>query len=194
MKPSPLEQRITDMIDPVVADRGLALVCVRLTGADGMATLQVMAENPETKRIGVDECATLSREIAAILDVEDPINGRYRLEVSSPGIDRPLMKPQDFVEYEGLEARVEIMPPLEGQKRFRGYLRGLEKDTVRLETDTGMAFLPLSSIQKARLILTDELLQKTRKQSDAESNIRIENASDSGDEPDILDRETDEQE
>ena len=163
MKLTPLEQRITDLIEPVVAEKGLSLVCVRMTGEGGSSTLQVMAENPETRQIGIDDCAKLSREIAAILDVEDPINGHYRLEVSSPGIDRPLMRAQDFIDFTGFEAKVEIFPPIEGQKRFKGFLRGVENDTVALETEQGTAILLLASIQKARLVLTDELIEKTKK-------------------------------
>jgi ribosome maturation factor RimP len=168
MKLSPLEQRITQMIEPVVAEKGLSLVCVRMSGESGGATLQVFAEDPKTRNIGVDDCAKLSREIGAILDVENPINGRYRLEISSPGIDRPLMKPQDFIDFTGFEAKVEIFPPLEnGQKRFRGYIRGVEGNGVDLDTeDQGLVNLDMGCIQKARLVLTDELLKKTKELHD----------------------------
>jgi ribosome maturation factor RimP len=118
MKQSGIERRITKLVQPVIEDKGYALVCVSMQGPD----LQIMAENPATRNLGVDECAMLSREIAALLDVEDPIRGRYRLEVSSPGIDRPLVKLQDFADFEGFEVKVEINPPIDGQKRFRGYL------------------------------------------------------------------------
>lgn len=169
MKLSPLEQKISTMIEPVVADRGLSLVCVRLTGDNGESTLQVMAEDPKTRKIGIDDCAKLSREIAAILDVEDPINGRYRLEVSSPGIDRPLMREQDFVDFAGFEAKVEIFPPLDGQKRFKGILRGVENNAATLETETGPVALPLSSIQKSRLVLNDDLIAKTKQRTEKEN-------------------------
>jgi ribosome maturation factor RimP len=163
MKLSPLEQRITQMIEPVVAEKGLSLVCVRMSGEAGGATLQVFAENPKTRNIGVDDCARLSREIGAILDVENPINGRYRLEISSPGIDRPLMKVQDFIDFRDYEAKVEVFPPMDGQKRFRGYIRGVEGDTMKLETeDQGLVDIDLSCVQKARLVLTDELLKKAK--------------------------------
>ncbi len=162
MRQTALESRIADMIEPVIAERGLSLVCVRMTGENGMNTLQVMAEDPATRKIGVDDCAKLSREIAAILDVEDPIQGRYRLEVSSPGIDRPLTKERDFEDFRGLEARIEIAPALDGQKRFKGLLIGVENGAVRLETETGPVALPLDSIQKARLVLNDDLIAKTK--------------------------------
>jgi ribosome maturation factor RimP len=163
MKLTPQEQKIAAMIEPVVAEKGLSLVLVKINGDSGMATLQVLAENPETRNIGVDECARLSREIAAILDVEDPIKGAYRLEVSSPGIDRPLTRERDFVDFKGFEAKVEIFPPIEGQKRFKGVLQGVEGSDIKLETEQGPVALPLAAIQKARLVLTGELIAKTKR-------------------------------
>ncbi len=160
MKQSAVERRISDIIRPVIDEKGLELVLVKLQGAE----LQIMAENPETRNLGVDECASISREISALLDVEDPIKGAYRLEISSPGIDRPLVKVQDFADFKGYEAKIEISPPMEGQKRFRGFLKGIENDEeVILETDTGLVYIDFDRIEKAKLVLTDKLLQKSKK-------------------------------
>ena len=161
MKQSGIERKIAQLVRPVIEDKGYELVCVSMQGPE----LQIMAENPATRNLGVDDCALLSREISALLEVEDPIKGRYRLEISSPGIDRPLVKLQDFADFAGFEAKIEVNPPIEGQKRFRGRLKGIEKngeeDEIVLETDEGTAYLPFASLEKAKLVLTDELLKKT---------------------------------
>lgn len=168
MKATPLENKISAMITPVVEECGLSLVAVRILDDRGTHTLRVMAEDPQTRRLGVDDCAKLSREISAILDVEDPIKGAYRLEVSSPGIDRPLTREQDFADFAGYEAKIEIFPPIEGQKRFRGVLKGLDQGQIQLETDQGMAAIPVNDVQKARLVLTDELINATKQQAKAQ--------------------------
>ena len=159
MKQSAIEQKITEIIEPVVQDFGFSLFAVSMSGE----TLQVMAENPDTKNLNIDECAKLSREISAILDVEDPIQGHYRLEVGSPGIDRPLRSPEDYEHYKGMEAKIEIDPPVEGQKRFRGSIVGMEKDDVVLKTDQGEVAFPFQSVHKAKLVLTDDLIKATKK-------------------------------
>lgn len=162
MKATPLETRITDIIAPVVNDLGLALVSVRVIGEGGSRNVQIMAEDPTTQNLGVDQCADISRAVSAILDVEDPIEGHYRLEVSSPGIDRLLLKPEDFKRYTGFEARVETdAPTASGQKRFRGVLRGIENDIVKINTDQGEAEIPYTTIAKAKLVLTDALIKAT---------------------------------
>lgn len=160
---NPLEQRLIDIIEPVAADLGFRLVHLSMNNE----TLQVMAENPETKNLNIDECAKLSREISAVLDVEDPISGRYMLEVGSPGIDRPLMNAQDFVDYNGFEAKIEIDPPLEGQKRFRGFIMDMEDDDVVLKTDQGEVAFPLNSVHKAKLVLTDSLINAAKQKKKA---------------------------
>lgn len=158
VKQTPLESKVTDILTPVVTDLGYRLVCVRHTGE----SLQVLAENPETRTLGVDECARISRELSAILDVENLIDGFYRLEVSSPGIDRPLLSAEDFISYTGFEVKVEIEPGIEGRKRFRGVLKGIENGEVVLDYDRETARLPLESIVKAKLVLTDGLIRKTQ--------------------------------
>lgn len=165
MRLSPLEERITKMIEPVVTGMGYNLFCVQQTAGDGAGmTIQVMAENPKTKVLGVEDCRALSRAIGTMMDVEDPINGAYRLEISSPGIDRLLMKPEHYEEYKGFEIKAEIDPPIEGQKRFRGRITGIENgDTVLLKTDNGEAALPFDRIEKAKLVMSDELIKETQK-------------------------------
>lgn len=162
MKETELERKVAAIIRPVIVDAGLRLVCVAARTEGSGLVLRVMAENPSTKNLGVEECARLSREISAVMDVEDPVNGAYRLEVSSPGIDRPLVEPQDFVDYKGFEARVELDMPIDGQKRFKGRLAGLEDDNIQIDTEEkGRVALPLHAVHKARLVLTDDLIKKT---------------------------------
>jgi ribosome maturation factor RimP len=161
---TPLEVKITDIITPVIRDMGLSLVSVKIIGEGGGRNLQVMAEDPATRNLGVDKCAEVSRSISAILDVEDVIEGAYRLEVSSPGIDRVLTKPEDFKEWAGFEARLETeMPLATGQKRFKGVLKGIENNIIRINTDQGEAEIPFGNLIKAKLVLTDELIKATAK-------------------------------
>jgi len=137
---------------------GYELVRVLLQGRQNQ-TLQVMAERRDRQSMTVDDCAEISRSISAILDVEDPIAGAYTLEVSSPGIDRPLTRLQDFERFAGFEAKVETLQPVEGRKRFRGQVMGLnEEDQVRLVVETGEIVIPLANIKSAKLVLTDALI------------------------------------
>jgi ribosome maturation factor RimP len=159
MRYSPIEQKIANIVAPVFEETGLRLVRVLLASESGSPLLQILAENRETHNLGVDDCAMLSREIAALLDVEDPINGPYRLEVSSPGIDRPLVSREDYEDYAGFEAKIEIEPAINGQKRFKGRINGIDgENTILLDTETGRAELPLHDVRKAKLVLTDELI------------------------------------
>lgn len=156
---TPLETKIAAMIAPVLEAQSVQLVDLSLKGG----VLQIMAEDPQSRNLGVDQCAVISREVSAILDVEDPIRGAYRLEVSSPGIDRPLVRLSDYTDFAGLEAKVELSVPLDGQKKFRGYLKGIEDESgkVLIDTDQGAFALDFDHIDKARLVMTDELLKKT---------------------------------
>ncbi len=156
---TPLETKIAAMIAPVLEAQSVQLVDLSLKGG----VLQIMAEDPQSRNLGVDQCAVISREVSAILDVEDPIRGAYRLEVSSPGIDRPLVRLSDYTDFAGLEAKVELSVPLDGQKKFRGYLKGIEDESgkVLIDTDQGSFALDFDHIDKARLVMTDELLKKT---------------------------------
>jgi ribosome maturation factor RimP len=143
---------IERLIEPSVAALGYRIVRVVLTGGRG-ATLQVMAERHDDAPMSVDDCALISNSISALLDVADPIPGAYRLEVSSPGIERPLVKPADFDRFAGREARIKLTLPVNGRKRFRGRLLGVLEGTLRLLTATGEEHLPLAQVARANLVL-----------------------------------------
>lgn len=163
MKSSPMEQKIADMAAPVAESLGLRLVCVRITGEGGAQNVQVIAENPATRRLPLEDCTKLSRELSALMDVEDPVKSAYRLEISSPGIDRLLISPEDFADFAGFEAKIELEFPQDGQKRFRGILCGIEGDLIKLDMpDKGPVTLPYGSVSKARLVLTDELIKASK--------------------------------
>ncbi len=152
-----LAREIERLISPSVEDLGFSIVRVQVTGQNEMR-LQVMIERNDLKTMHVDQCASVSRAISAILDVEDPIRSGYALEVSSPGIDRPLTRPEDFERFAGFEAKVEMDRPIEGRKRFRGKILGLEDNDVRLADELREWRLPFVDIGRAKLIITDELL------------------------------------
>lgn len=152
-----LQTRIADLIEPSLDGMGYALVRVQLQGAKRL-TLQIMAERKDGAPMTVEDCADISRNVSAVLDVEDPIDAAYALEVSSPGIDRPLVRLDDFERWSGFDAKVETAQPIDGQKRFRGILRGVDGETIKLETETGAVELPFAAISKAKLVLTDALI------------------------------------
>lgn len=160
METTPLTKKIEKTITPAVEAMGFAIVRVLLIGS-GKPTLQIMAERISDGAITLDECSKVSQAISAILDVERTMETAYFLEVSSPGIDRPLTRLKDFDRYKNLEAKIEIEPAIENRKRFRGILKGIEGETVLIEdTDTKItARIPFSSIRHAKLLLTDELLK-----------------------------------
>ncbi len=122
-----------------------------------------MAEHLDDAPMTVDDCAGISRSISAILDVADPIAGAYMLEVSSPGIDRPLVRAEDYDRFSGFEARIELARPVGGRKRFRGRLIGTSQGEVRLATEAGEMLLPLDAVARAKLVLTDDLLAAARR-------------------------------
>jgi ribosome maturation factor RimP len=149
---------IAELIAPSLDGMGYALVRVAFSGGR-RATLQIMAERKDGVPMTVEDCADISRAVSALLDVADPIDGAYNLEVSSPGIDRPLVRPEDFVRFAGFEARVELQHGLEGRKRFRGKLLGFDDGKVRLVTETGdVVALPYADVARAKLVLTDDLI------------------------------------
>jgi len=149
--------RIAEIIEPSLDAMGYRLVRVAVLGA-GRMTLQIMAERRDEAAMTVEDCADISRSVSALLDVADPIAGAYTLEVSSPGIDRPLVRPEDYDRFAGFEAKIELSQPLSGRKRFRGRLLGRAGDRVRLIAETGEVQVPLSAITRAKLILTDDLI------------------------------------
>lgn len=165
MKATTQERKIAAMIQPAIADLGFELVQVRVIGSQKLQTLQIMAENPATGKLDLNGCTAISRSISAILDVEDPISSAYQLEVSSPGMDRPLTKVSDFEKYTGQHISVETEDADEdGQKRFRGIITGFGDDVVTLTTDLGAKKIELGNIVKAKLVLTDELVKAALKQ------------------------------
>jgi len=156
--------KIEALIAPSLEAMGYRVVRVAVTGGR-RATLQIMAERSDDKAMTVDDCADISRTVSALLDVADPIAGAYTLEVSSPGIDRPLVRREDFARFAGFEARVELNEAHDGRRRFRGKLLGVEGDTVRLLVDDAPVALPLAAVTRAKLVLTDELLAASRDQT-----------------------------
>lgn len=152
-----LLHRIEDIVAPTIVGMGFDLVRVSMSRGGGI--LQIMIEPSDGRPMDVEDCATLSRALSAVLDVEDPISNNYTLEVSSPGIDRPLTRPKDYERWAGHLARFETTFPVEGRRRFKGIVLGLENDVVRLKLDDGTeAQLPLSSVIRAKLEITDALL------------------------------------
>ena len=159
-----LERRIAEMIEPSLEGMGYELVRVLMQGRD-KPVLQIMAERKDGVGMTVEDCADISRQISALLDVEDPISGEYSLEVSSPGIDRPLTRAKDYETYAGFEAKLETAEPIEGRKRFRGKLLGLdEHGCVKLVMDGVEWAVPLTIVKGAKLVLTDELIAAAMQQ------------------------------
>jgi ribosome maturation factor RimP len=162
---NPLEERVVEIIEPVAADLGLALVRVRISGMR-RKKLQIMAERLADGGMGIGECENLSRAIGPVLDVADPIPGEYDLEVSSPGIDRPLVRLEDFARFAGHEAKVELARMIEGRRRFRGEIRAVDGDDVVMQIDANEVRLPFSALAEARLVLTDKLIEEDLKRAE----------------------------
>ena len=156
----PVAARVVAVIAPTIADLGFDLVRVQYSGAP--ATLQVMVEPSDLSDLGVDSCADISRSISALLDVADPINGKYMLEVSSPGIDRPLTRIRDFSRFAGHQIKIELRQAIEGRKRFRGTLVGFEGGEVLVAIDVGTIGLAWPMVASARLVLTEALLSMSK--------------------------------
>jgi ribosome maturation factor RimP len=150
--------RIETLIAPSLEAMGYRLVRVAVTGGRSTQVLQVMAERMDERPMGVDDCTEVTHTVSALLDVADPIEHTYLLEVSSPGIDRPLVRREDYERFQGHEAKLELTAPIEGRRRFRGKLLGVEADRVRLNLGAEVVEVPLARIQRAKLVLTDELL------------------------------------
>ena len=153
---------LTKLIEPAAKAEGLELVRVKMIGGTSDPTLQVMAEDPKTRQLTLDECARLSRRLSELLDESDPIEGAYRLDVSSPGIDRPLTRIGDFDDWKGHEARLVLAEKLNGRKVFSGDLTGTEGDTVLIDVQgVGPTGLPFAAIHSAKLVMTDRLIEAT---------------------------------
>ena len=155
------DQRLLELLDPVAEAAGYEIVRLRLMGGDHVRRLQIMAERPDGTML-VEDCTALSRAISEVLDAADPIRGEYVLEVSSPGIDRPLTRLADFETYRGDEARLELDRLVENRRRFKGRLAGVEGDSVAidLEGEDETALVPFAWISDAKLVITDELLKR----------------------------------
>src|SRR6056297_2293642 len=156
-----MDRRLAEIITPVIEDMGFELVRIRLMGGK-TSTLQIMAERPDGG-IEVDDCAAISTAVSATLDVEDPILDTYTLEVSSPGIDRPLTRLKDFETFEGYEAKLETSELIDGRKRFKGVLAGVEEDEVLINIEEGTVGLKFDWLTDAKLVLTDELIKEMLK-------------------------------
>lgn len=152
-----LAKRIETMIAAPLDDMGFDIVRVRLSGSTNRI-LQIMAERRDEGAMTVEDCARISRAVSAILDVEDPVPGRYTLEVSSPGVDRPLTRLRDFERFAGFEAKLETTRLVDGRRRFRGRIAGVDGDRVRIDMDGQAVQLPFTDIERAKLTLSDELL------------------------------------
>ena len=155
-----LAERVEQLIGPTIEGMGYAIVRVQLSGSE-RPRLQVMAERQDEAAMTVDDCADISRAVSAVLDVDDPISGAYTLEVSSPGLDRPLVRRHDFERFAGFEARIEMGQAVGGRRRFRGLLLGVEGDVVRMTVEGEDLALPLAGITKAKLVITDDMLGKS---------------------------------
>jgi ribosome maturation factor RimP len=172
---------LNDLIEPEAIALGFALVRVKLFGGAGDKTLQVMAERPDTRQLTIDDCAALSRRISDRLDAleaegRDPIDEAYRLEVSSPGIDRPLTRLSDFADWTGHEARISLAEPQDGRKQLTGNLIGIDGDTVVIDVNkAGEMRAPFANIAGAKLVMTDRLIAATAPLStDGADSIQVE--------------------
>ena len=172
--------RVASIAAPVLNGLGYRLVRVRVSGTSG-CTVQIMAERPDSS-MAIEDCEAASRALSPVFDVEDPIDREYRLEISSPGIDRPLVRRSDFERYAGHEARIEMVVPLEGRKRFRGVLLGVEGEAAKLrrkdaaEGEPADVLLPIADMAEARLVLTDALVAESLRRGKAQAREQARNA------------------
>jgi ribosome maturation factor RimP len=172
-----LPARVATIVEPVIEQLGYRLVRVRVSSAEG-CTVQVMAERPDGT-MSVEDCEAVSRALSPVLDVADPIERAYRLEISSPGIDRPLVRKSDFERYTGHVAKIETSMPIQGRKRFRGVLAGTEGETARIrrndaaEGEETEIMIPIEEMSEAKLVLTDELVSEAlRREKSAKREAR----------------------
>jgi ribosome maturation factor RimP len=167
---------LTKLIEPAAKAEGLELVRVKLMGGRSDPTLQVMAERPDTRQLTLEDCARLSRRLSDVLDEADPIEDAYRLEVSSPGIDRPLTRLKDFSDWAGHEAKISLREPINGRKQFNGELAGIDGKNVQIEVpNLGRVSLPFDQVHSAKLVMTDKLIEATAPLSaDGADSIKVE--------------------
>ena len=172
-----LPARVAAIVEPVIESLGYRLVRVRVSSSEG-CTVQIMAERPDGSMV-VEDCETISRTLSPLLDAADPIEPAYRLEISSPGIDRPLVRKSDFERHQGHLVKIEMEIPVHGRKRFRGHLAGIEGEAVRLRRDDAAegeeaeVLLQIEEMSEAKLVLTDELVtQALRREKAAKREVR----------------------
>lgn len=175
---TPQDARILDLAEPLAEELGLEVVRVRVMSGK-RPRLQIMTDRLDGKGVDVDDCARLSRALSEVFEIEDPVSGEYDLEISSPGIDRPLTDPRHFERWEGYEAKIELDRLAEGRKRFRGVLAGVEDNDVLLdmESEEHTTLIPFDWIAEAKLVLTDALIE-----ADLKARAKEETAPNEGDE------------
>lgn len=182
--------QLTRMIEPEAQALGFDLVRVKLFGGAGDVTLQVMAERPDTRQLTIEDCAELSRRVSDVLDAEDPIESEYRLEVSSPGIDRPLTRRSDYADWAGHEARLVLAAPIDGRKQYKGELIGIDGEIISITLQDGSTVtVAFAQVADAKLLFTDKLLAATRP-LDAEGADEFEEISDEVLANDLADADT----
>lgn len=160
-----LENQLEALAERSLINLGYEIVRVRLMGGFGKRVLQIMIDRSDETPVSLEDCEIVSRQLSAVLDVEDPISGNYNLEISSPGIARPLVKERDFERFIGFAAKVELEKTIRGRKRFRGRLVGCDRGIVTIQTEQGEEELTISNIAAASLLLSDELIEEHKKQS-----------------------------
>ncbi|MFO0109165.1 MAG: ribosome maturation factor RimP [Alphaproteobacteria bacterium] len=155
----PLEAQVHALLEPSIVAMGFRLVQLKLNDGSKNRLLQIMAERPDGS-ITLEDCANISRQVSAVLDVEDIIPTAYRLEVGSPGIDRPLVSLQDYINYQGFTAKLETILPIQGRRRFTGEILAPEGETLRIKVDGEIYAIALRDVQQSKLVLTEALLKK----------------------------------
>ena len=168
-----MDKKLAELLNPILEDLGFEMVRVRLSNGNP-STLQIMADRLDGQ-IGVDELAEINTSVGTILDVEDPIPENYTLEISSPGIDRPLTRKKDFDSFQGFEAKVETTELIDGRRRFRGVLAGVNNDEVLINLEEGTIGLKFTWLSDARLVLSDDLIKKMLKKNTKTGILNEEN-------------------
>ena len=164
-----MDRKLAELLNPILEDLGFEMVRIRLSSGDP-STLQIMADRLNGQ-IGVDDLANINTSIGTILDVEDPITENYTLEISSPGIDRPLTRKKDFDSYQGFEAKIETTELIDGRRRFKGILAGISDDEVLINLEEGTVGLKFNWLSDARLVLSDDLIKKMLRKKNTKTTI-----------------------
>ena len=164
-----MDKKLAELLNPILEDSGFEMVRIRLSSGDP-STLQIMADRLNGQ-IGVDDLANINTSIGTILDVEDPITENYTLEISSPGIDRPLTRKKDFDNYQGFEAKLETTELIDGRRRFKGILAGISDDEVLINLEEGTVGLKFNWLSDARLVLSDDLIKQMLRKKNTKTTI-----------------------